>query len=220
MKIVRLWTQARSDEWNAAVRGLYWEDARTVCGVTGADAPKYAFTIRDAELVRFVPLDTLPEAEREALIARACPPPEPVPMGVQLPYVAGRQYLAVPNCDAAWSGGRRLIGTRDGKLALRDGPDVCCYGLMSASGPVRALCANAAGTVAWGAAGHDNDLSRIFRFDEKHGVQEQGIMLWHTQAMENVIGVERISAMALNPAENKLAIGTEDWIAAVYIVSV
>ena len=156
----------------------------------------------------------------EALIARACPKPEPVPVGVQLPYVAGRQYLAVPNCDAAWNAGKRLIGTRDGKLALRDGPDVCCYGLMSASGPVRSLCANAAGTVAWGAVGHDNDLSRLFRFDEKHGVQELGIMLWRCKGWDNTVGVERISALGISPDETHLAIGSEDWISAVYIARV
>ncbi len=146
--------------------------------------------------------------------------PEALPEGVQLPYVAGRQYLAVPACDAAWSGGRRLIGTKDGKLALRDGADVCCYGLMSAAGPVRSLCANAAGTKAFGAAGHDKDLSRLFKFDEKHGVQELGLMLWRCRGWDNLVGVERISALALSPKEDRLAIGSEDWIAAVYIAKV
>jgi len=217
--IVRLWTALRGDEQNAAVRGLYW-DGDTVKGVTGKDEPKYAFTIRNNRLISIVPIDTLPEAERETLIARACPVPEKLPDGVKLPHVTGRQYLAVPSCDVAWKGGKRLIGTKDGKLAMRDGSDVCSYGSMAPCGPVRALCVNSRGDFAYGAAGHDLDISRLFTFDEKTGANELGIMLWRNRGWDNLVGVGEISALALSGDDKQLAIGTVDWISCVYIVKV
>lgn len=216
LTIVRLWTETRGDEKNAAVRGMFW-DGDTLTVVSGENEPKYVFTIRDKKLVSKQLFAEFTAKEQDELLARACPAPEELPEGVKLPHVSGRQYLAVPSCDVAWNGGRRLIGTKDGKLALRNGTNVCSYGSTAPCGPVRALCANASGTKAYGASGSDQDLARVFSFDEETGVNELGIMLWRNRGWDNLVGVERISALALHENEHTLAVGSSDWIAAVYL---
>lgn len=214
---VRLWTSLRGDEKNAAVRGMYW-DGNTLYGISGDREPKYAFTIRGGTLAEIKPLSELPDDVRETLLSRACPPLTELP-GVTLPHVAGRQYLAVPHCTAPWNGGRTLVGTKDGKLALVSGDTVCSYGLAAPAGPVRALCVNTEQNLAWGAAGDDADINRLFTFDEKHGIRELGLLKWHSRGVEGTVCADVIDALAVSPDGTTLAVGTHEWIAAVFLIT-
>ncbi len=213
----RLWTEIPGDMENAAVRGLFWEDAHTVRGVAGADAPRYAFTIRDARVTAVEPWESLEPDAREALLRRACP--EITPVGAVLPAVAGRQYLAVPSCTVPWNGGRTLVGTKDGKLAVVDGGAVFSLGLTSGSGPVRALCTNAEKTLAWCAAGDAWDIGKLFTYDDRKGLCERGMLRWICHGEDCVVGADVLTAVALSPDGTKLAVGSGDLTATVYIVT-
>jgi hypothetical protein len=213
---VRLWTHLRGDEKNSAVRGLYW-DGNTLHGVTGETEPKYGFTIRDGEVKSIRPLSELTDDERAALLRRACPPL--TELAVTLPHVAGRQYLAVPSCMVPWNGGRTLVGTRDGKLSLVDGADVCCYGLAAPVGPVRALCVNAGQDFAWGAAGDEADIGRLFTFDEKHGIRELGFLKWILPGTEGIVCADVFDALAVTPDGKTLAIGSHEWLGTVFLAA-
>ena len=216
---IRLWTELRDDIENSAVIGLYWEDSNTLRGVCGYSMPKYAFEITGSKLTNIELLKKMNESDRKELLIRACPEAVSVPDGVELPHVAGRQYLAVPSCSVNWNGNRTLIGTMDGKLSVMKDKQVFSLGLTSSSGAVNALCTNKDKTRAWGVCGDPLDISRVFSYDDKNGLCELGLLKWIAKGEDNVIGPDLLTSIACSPDEKKLCIGSGDFTGTVFIVA-
>lgn len=212
---VRIWTELKDDLENCPVIGLYWVNNDVIRGVCGKDEPKYGFEIHGDKVTGIVPLETMDEATRHEYLTKSIPAiTDP---GVKLPHVAGRQYLAVPSASAAFSNGRTLYGTKDGMLAMVNGEDVFALGLTSSSGPVRSICTNADRTVAWGTCGDLLDHGRVFRYDDKRGLQDMGLMYWFFGGPDGIVSADVLSCIATAPDDKRLALGSFDMLGTVFL---
>lgn len=213
---IRLWTKLKDDQENSAVLGLYWVNPTTIRGVCGNHEPKYGFEIHGQIVTHVTLLTDMDEANRQEYLSCSIPQiPDP---GVKLPHVAGRQYLAVPSASTDWHDGRKLYGTKDGMLAMVNGEKVFSLGLTSSSGPVRALCTNAAKTVAWGTCGDELDLCGIFRYDDEGGLQTQGLLYWRGKGINSLVSPDYLTCIACSPDDSFLAMGSGDRTGTVFLV--
>lgn len=207
VEIFRLWRQIEPRE--SPVRRLEWTDEKTLRGSCGGKILR-SFTIRNGSLrlaaksvARRNPALTLP-----AILA-----------GIALPARPGRQYLATPSCWIEWNKQRWLVGTRDGLLALVNPARKSVFNLgpVCSQGPVRALCADTGRKFAFGTAGDEWDLGNCFYFDERSGVRELGRAFTGDSDPWGTSNSCVLSAVALSPSGEKLAIGAADRLGTVYI---
>lgn len=207
IEILPLWRAVQPEE--SGVKTLAWADEVTLCGVCGTRTPAQ-FTIREGCLTA-TPFSGAPLEPAPLLPA--------VLAGLEWPARPGRQYLAQPSCWLEWGRGRWLVGTRDGLLALveSDAQTVFNLGPVCPQGPVRALCANAARTMAFGTAGDEWDLGSCFYYDDRLGVRELGRTFTGDSDPWGSANSCVLTAIALSPSGHKLAIGAADRLGTVYI---
>ena len=215
MITVPLWRSAARPE-EARVISLAWhgEELLGLCGEK--EKPQFYFRVNaEGKLLEFTPLEQASALLRARLSAGRARMPE-FPENLNWPVRSGRHYRAVPNAAAPWHSGTYLVGTADGMLALVDGSTVFSYGAAAPDGPVRALCSNADGTVAFGAAGDEDDLGYLFRFDEKSGLRWLGSICYpggdYPPAVCNLL-----TAVVLDGSQTRLAIGCADRLGTVCI---
>ena len=122
-----------------------------------------------------------------------------------------------PSASAAWNNDRTIYGTKDGMLAVVDGENVFSLGLTSSSGPVRSLCTNSEKTVAWGTCGDVLDHGRIFRYDDKRGLQDMGLMYWFFGGPDGIVSADVLSCVACSPDDSRLALGSWDMMGTVFL---
>jgi hypothetical protein len=207
VEVIPLWRSIAAEE--SGVRSLVWEDEEVLHGVCGTDVPQ-RFTIRQGRLdCAFSPVEQpLSAPERPAGLPDFALPARP-----------GRQYLAQACCWLEWSGGRWLVGTRDGLLALIDPVRKTVFNLgpVCPQGPVRALCSDVGRTVAFGTAGDEWDLWSCFYYDDRIGVRELGRTFTGDTDPWGSANSCILTAVALSPSGNKLAIGAADRLGTVYV---
>jgi hypothetical protein len=137
---------------------------------------------------------------------------------IALPSVTGRQYLAKPSAVIDWNGGRTIVGTKDGLLAIVDHADVFSLGNAAPYGPVRCLCANAAKTRLWGTAGDEEDLGTVFYYDDNAGLRQLGFVIYNIHGYFDGPSASNIlSSIAVSPDERFVAVGGADRLGAVHI---
>ncbi|MBR6748212.1 MAG: hypothetical protein IKM07_04675 [Clostridia bacterium] len=215
-RTIALWASIPEPE-ESPVQALAFEDG-LLRGICGKDAPKYAFTIENGAVSSVTALDSMDSDARDALLERLKPKLPTLSDEIKLPHVAGRQYLAVPSAAMTLPDGRQFIGTRDGKLCLLS-PNGRVYALGQASplGPVRALCTD--GHTVYGCAGDVLDIGRIFRWDDENGLWEMGLCKWIREGEEHVCGMDVLSALAVSPDGNMMAVGSADLTGCVLLAS-
>lgn len=215
---IRIWTLLKDDQENADVMGLYWATNDTVRGICGKEKPKYAFEVRGGEVTALTQLEDLDEITRSEYLTNSVPVIAEI--GAKLPHVAGRQYLAVPSATTPWHDGRILCGTKDGMLGLVKGDTVFGLGLTSSSGPVRSLCTNSTKTIAWGVCGDDLDLPHVFRFSDREGLLDLGLMYWRRAGEDKRVAPNILTAIACSPDDKHLVIGSSDRMGSVFIINI
>ncbi len=215
---VYLWRSCKPED--SRVIGLAWTDGTTVEGVCGdGRSAKYWFRIAaGGTLAAFRPLEEVPEEHRKWLKGRLLPQKTTLPAGLDWPCVGGRRYKAVPCADADWSGGRKLVGTLDGALAILDGERVYSLGPAAPSGPIRCLTADAAKTAAYGVAGDPDDLGSVFRYDDARGLRRLGRLYCAGGEYPTAAG-NVLSSAAVNAEGTLLAVGTGDRLGVVFILT-
>lgn len=214
---VPLWHLFSGRPEETRVMGLVWREGELfgLCGESGI--PQHFFHIQaDGTLREFLHLDQVPEPLRSWVQTHALAKTPVFSNTLDWPVRSGRHYRAVPNAETAWHGGKSLVGTADGMLALTDGSHVFSFGAVAPDGPVCAICSNQAGTVAYGAAGDEDDLGYLFRFDEDSGLRWLGSICYsggdYPPAVCNLL-----SAVSLDSSGTRLAVGCADRLGTVCI---
>ncbi len=200
------------------MRGLVWDRDNRLHGVCG-EATRYCFEVAaDGAVQRFGPLGDADGAYRDWLLANMLPRTKVAEPVAGLPHVAGRQYLATASAQCEWNGGRRIVGTRDGLLAIVSDAGVYALGNASPFGPIRALCTNPARTRLWGTAGDEEDLGTVFYFDDTVGLRQLGFLIYNIHGyFDGPSAGNVLSAIAVSDDERFIAVGGADRIGSVHI---
>jgi hypothetical protein len=215
---VRIWRHVpHTHIEDSKVIGLVWDDHNVLHGLCGEET-KYCFTIKDKQVDTFQPLESADAAYQEWLLAHIYPRVFTFDESLKLPSVAGRQYLAKATAVSEWNGGRQIVGTKDGLLAIVNGSDVFALGNAAPYGPLRCLYANADQTRLWGTAGDDEDLGPVFYFDEKVGLRQLGFLIYNIHGyFDGPSASNVLSSIVLSKDEKYAAVGGADRIGTIHI---
>ncbi len=215
---------------DASVVGMAYDEDGILHVVTGDggavgvpadfDHAKYVFTLRGRDICGRLDMGLIKDEYRGWLRAHILPQPVAIDETVRLPEVTGRRYRAIASATAAWSEGRTIAGTRDGLLAVvyPDG-HVFNLGACAPNGPVRCLTANAAKTVLYGVAGDLEGMGYLFRYDDRQGIRELGIISYNSHGFYGTTQANVLTSVALSPDEKTLAVGNADRMACVHLLN-
>jgi len=215
---VRIWRHVpHTHIEDSKIIGLVWDDANLLHGLCG-DKTKYCFTIKDKKIAVFAPFDEADKKYKAWLLASMYPRACIFDDKIILPHVVGRQYLAKASAVGDWDGGRKIVGTKDGLLAIVRGADVFALGNAAAYGPVRCLYVNARKTRLWGTAGDEEDLGTVFYYDDKVGLRQLGFLIYNIHGYFDGPSASNIlSSIAVSKDEKLVAVGGADRIGAIHI---
>ena len=201
---------------DSCVKALFWDGA-DLCGICG-EKDTYAFRIRDGEIVMLKPLSELAGAEKFFFLAGSARPAFSKDSFPPLPFVPGGQYKAVASAAADLPGGRKLIGTEDGLLAILENGKVKGLGAPSANGPIHALSAVPGKARVYGVSGDPEDIPTLFMWDDETGLTSLGCMA-HGQGddIRKVFNLTCVTSLAVSPDGKYLAVGSDERLGTVVI---
>lgn len=137
---------------------------------------------------------------------------------VELPRHPERGHLAIASAECTLAGGKRLVGTRDGMLALiQEDGSVFSLGAVCQCGAIHDLAASPDGQSVLGVAGDPDDLGTVFRFDLRKGLTLYGRLFFHDARMPGLIGASnQPHYIRWSEDGRSVAIGVKDRLACVY----
>lgn len=146
---------------DSAVKSLRYVDAQTLCGICG-EKEKYLFSIQNGILNSIVPLE-----QADPVLAQAAQPEPllPIPLGVTMPHLPGRQFKRQITGAAVMADGAIFAGTEDGMTAVIRGDTVFALGPCANNGPVHQVVATPDGRRIFGVAGDEDDIAVLFTYD-------------------------------------------------------
>lgn len=209
----RLWRMLAPDHIeDSRVKGMVWH-GDSLTGICGKDED-YVFTIEDgrAAIVAASKYPGLETLKREIT--------QLIPETKKLPAYPGRQFRAKATAAADLSGGRKLVGTEDGLLALISDGKVWSLGMCGYNGPVRSISACPDGGRAYGTAGDDEDLGMVFTYSDAAGLELKGMIQRHDMHLDGAVASNVLSACAVSPDGKKLAVGSADRMGMIYIYNI
>nr|MDD6335054.1 hypothetical protein [bacterium] len=194
----------------SSVRALGFEEGGGLWAICGDGKQHVRVTIGpDGQFLGEQPVDWQPE-DGQALAAQFA--------DVVLPAQPGRRYLAQASAAAPLSGGRQLVGTKDGMAAVVSGKKAFSLGAAAPNGPVRAIASTPDGHKAFGVAGDDSDLGMVFSYDDENGLLQLGRVM--AGARGGYVGCSyQPSCIAISPDGRRMAIGAADRLGCVYLFS-
>ncbi|MEG1524157.1 MAG: hypothetical protein RRZ24_01995 [Clostridia bacterium] len=212
----RIWRELAPDNIeNSAVTGIVWDEKNTLYGICGKEK-EFVFQIADGTVISVKPILDL-DAEFVSRLRKAV-----IPMQYdgtcQLPSYPGRQYKAVTTACAELTGGRKLVGTLDGLLAICKGNQAYALGMAGYNGPVRAMSATPDKKTVYGVAGDDEDFGMVFQYDDVRGLQLKGdIKHGSSRGSLALIACNVLSCCAVSNDGKYLAIASADRLGTVVI---
>ncbi len=203
-KVVKLWKQVPIEE--SRVNTVWFDREGNIHAICGKNSFTH-FIIRDGvilskeENISFIPDD------KDALAKEYS--------HLNLPSHPGREYLAMASAVADLKDGRKLIGTRDGLLAIVKGDNVFSLGPCAPNGPVHQMAATSDGSKVYGVAGDQYDLGMIFTYDDENGVRMLGRICFCDAESGTGASCEPY-CIDVSPDGKRLAIGVVDRLGCVY----
>ena len=137
---------------------------------------------------------------------------------VDLPAVAGRRYLANPEASLRLQDGSILVGTQDTMLAVIKDNTVFSLGGVCSAGGVHSMDITPDGTV-YGVAGHSLAMGQLFKYTAENGVEQLGIVPEAKADNGRIVALRRPKTLAISPDGKYLAIGGEDEIGGIAVLS-
>ena len=138
---------------------------------------------------------------------------------LELPWQPERRHLAYATAACTFDGGRTLIGTQDGMLAIlsSDGEHVFSLGAVTPGGPIHDLAPSPDKKRVIGVSGDRNDLGCVFQYDDERGLILYGRIFFHDANTPGLIGSSNEpTSVAWSPDGAVLAIGVRDRLGCVY----
>lgn len=213
-KPTRLWRALAPDHVaDSCIKAMCWEDDVTLSGVCGNEK-EYLFRTVNGELTELIEKEN-DLARYEALMATAKIAPVD-----NLPFYPGRQYQAVATASAEMAGGKQVIGTNDGMLAVKDGDKVFGLGPAVYNGPVRCLRATPDGSKVYGVGGHEDDIGMVFSYDETEGLRWLGHASYAPPSDDGAFHCSVLSCCAISPDGKRLAIGSDERLGQILYYSI
>ncbi|MBU0715424.1 MAG: hypothetical protein KJ964_08720 [Verrucomicrobia bacterium] len=215
---VRIWRHVpHTHIEDSKIIGLVWDEGNLLHGICGGKT-KYCFTIKAKKVDTFKPFDKADAKYKVWLLANIYPRACVLDDKITLPHVVGRQYIAKASAVGDWNGGRKIVGTKDGLLAIVSGSDIFALGNAAAYGPVRCLYVNARKTRLWGTAGDEEDLGTVFYYDDKVGLRQLGFLIYNIHGYFDGPSASNIlSSIAVSKDEKLVAVGGADRIGSIHI---
>jgi len=150
---------------------------------------------------------------------RECQAPvveKPVCEAERLPCYPGRQYKRGAALAVPLAGGRRLVATEDGLLAVENGRKMFALGSARPNGPVNAMTVSADLRKVYGVAGDRDDIGVVFSYDDEEGLR----CLGHVSGNDCIHGefsAPYLTAIALHSGGKYLAVGAGGRMGSVYL---
>ena len=207
---IMLWRALAPDHIeDSPVKGLFWKDNNTVCGVCGGEEQQFYFEIKDAKLSVLIPASEADPEDVKRALDRTLPD---IDLKGKLPHFPGRQYKAVATAAAKMTGDRWLVGTLDGMLAIAGKDSVYALGPAGANGPIHALTATPDGTRVYGVAGDEDDIPVLFSYDDKDGLRWLGFTIhqYSKVSINDKFCCTYVRSCTMSPDGKYLAIGADE----------
>ncbi|MED9904929.1 MAG: hypothetical protein UFG06_12200 [Lachnospiraceae bacterium] len=230
-KVVRLWRKEKKDisakekliprviDGKYSVLYMDYDEDGILEAVTGSEsAPCLVFRIApEGTVICKKEWRLLPDSEKERIVCRMQKRQKQILTNGRLPGRIERDYLAKQSAYAEWQEGKHLIGTEDGMLAIQSEKKIYSLGAVIPYGPVRDICTNKEKTAAWGVGGDKDDIGYVFQYDEENGVRQLGTLTFNSPGYSGVASANVLSAVAYDPAAKRLAVGSADLHASIFI---
>jgi len=231
VEAVRIWRSVpRLEVAESKVIGMVFDkkskDYRWKLHVVSGDSgdfetASFVMELEDGVVTKTTRFAEIDETYKAWLRENILPQPLNFDESIKLPEATGRRYRAKASCVIDWNKDRKFVCTLDALAAIVN-PDGSVYSLGNASayGPVRSLCTNKAKTQLWGVAGDVEDLGYVFKYDDKNGLQQVGIVNYNIPNFSDGPSVANVlSSVCMSPDEKYLAIGSMDRIATVHVMA-
>lgn len=203
--LTKIWRQVPIEE--SSVTRVWYDELGQVHAISG-ERGEHHIVLKTGKVISI-------DAEKGAV--PELPAAADLFQGVKLPAHPGRQYLATASACAPLSGGRSLVGTLDGMLAVvRDGR-AFSLGACAPHGPVHQIVSTKDGKMAFGVAGDPDDMGTVFTYDDDNGLTIYGRIFINSGRSIGGLGAScEPYCLALSGDDRMLAIGARDRMGCVY----
>ena len=141
-----------------------------------------------------------------------------VPSDIQLPFIPGRQYLAVPSASVAMNDGSVIIGTNDMMLASFKDGKVKSLGAATSCGKIKSLVK--VGDSVWGISGYEQGMTNLFKYSEELGLLQLGYIPKVMAKNRRMVCIFNGTTISVSPDEKYLAVGGADNLSGVVIIKI
>ena len=138
--------------------------------------------------------------------------------GIRLPCIPGRRYIADAEASVQMPNGSILAGTHDTMLAKITNGKVFSLGQVCSAGGIHQLDIAPDGTV-WGIAGHKEGTGQLFTYDDEKGVELLGKIPEAFAENGRNVALFRPTTLAVSPDGKYLAVGGEDEMGGIVVLT-
>ena len=202
--LTKIWRNVPTEE--SSVKRVWYDDCGNVHAITGCDK-KHHVVLKEGKVISVDNEEISKPVEQDLSIFD----------DLRLPARPGRHYISNASAFAELSGGRTIVGTRDGMLGIVKDGKVFSLGVCSPHGPVHQIVSTGDGLTAYGVAGDPSDLGTVFRYDDENGLTIYGRVLMCDNACIGGLGAScEPFCLALSSDDRWLVIGARDRMGCVY----
>ena len=138
--------------------------------------------------------------------------------GIKMPCIPGRRYIADAEASVTLPDGSILAGTHDTMLAKITNGKVFNLGQVCSAGGIHQLDVAPNGTV-WGIAGHREGTGQLFTYDDENGVNLLGKIPEAFAENGRNVALFRPTTLAISPDGKYLAVGGEDEMGGIVVLT-
>lgn len=137
----------------------------------------------------------------------------------ELPAWRGRSDASEPTAAVVLPNGGQIVGTSDGVVCRVTEQSCFSFGMVSTGGPIRSLASDPVSGAVWGVAGDRDDIGIVFRLDGHSGLRCVGSLRLDSKFDDRIGSSNSLSCIAVNDEGSLVAVGSDDQLGAVYVMT-